>query len=184
VILVKPDQETETYSKIDERLHYAVLPHSLQLRHSLEPESPRTARGSDSPLWPAVRLFDLQFCCDQHDRLCGMPPRSWCLDRSTRNNGTYNTSQGYELRCLSRALDHASRNANGALRDNRYHAAAAFMNISGNIVPPVNRSTIGYCNPSVVEGSSPLPVHITVLPREPLAAADRKCPNSEAFVLI
>jgi hypothetical protein len=26
--------------------------------------------------------------------------------------------------------------------------------------------------------------HITVLPREPLAAADRKCPNSEAFVLI
>jgi len=85
-----------------------------------------------------------------------LPPRDELALRAI--TGPTTPRRGYELRCLSRALDHASRNANGALRDNRYHAAAAFMNISGNIVPPVNRSTIGYCNPSVVEGSSPLPV--------------------------
>jgi hypothetical protein len=37
------------------------------------------------------------------------------------------------------------------------------MNISGMIMLPVNKSTIGYCNPPVVKGSSRLSV-ITFLP--------------------
>src|SRR3954469_18970842 len=56
------------------------------------------------------------------------------------------------------AFFHASANANGALRDNRYHVIAAFMNISGMIMLPVNKSTIGYCSPFVVDGPFPLPV--------------------------
>ena len=54
------------------------------------------------------------------------------------------------------AFFHASANANGALRDNRYHVIAAFMNISGMIMLPVNKSTIGYCSPFVVDGPFPL----------------------------
>jgi hypothetical protein len=58
---------------------------------------------------------------------------------------------------------HASMIASDVVSDNRYHVAAAFINISGMTVPPVNKSTIGYCSPS--DGSFPLPL-ITVLPRD------------------
>jgi len=45
-----------------------VLPHPLQLRHSLEPQPPGTAHGAHPPLRPAEGLPDLQLRRHQHHR--------------------------------------------------------------------------------------------------------------------
>ena len=51
----------------------AVLPHPFQLRHSLEPEPPRTAHGPHPSLWTAPRLPDFQLRRHQHHRGTGSP---------------------------------------------------------------------------------------------------------------